>query len=170
MTYNLSTTASRTILSTFAALTLAVALPEASSAKTASDVAIWTINLAKSKFGPESNTLVLERSRQGAMAARQSSNANTAGGSFLVISNGSVYMATDAQAYDAAPGVKRVDYNAWRSMKLVLLGDKVQTNAYCSFRCQQGLADNRSVTLTFASKGVTPMTQQIANTIVLDPR
>lgn len=114
---------------------------------------IWSINYAKSHFGPGANALVLERG--GKIPAGPNSTALSASGSFLVISGGKIYMAVDEEALAAAPGVRKVEYSRWRDMKLVLIGDHVRPQAYCDFRCQSGFASN-SVTLNFTAHGQDP--------------
>jgi hypothetical protein len=129
---------------------------------------IWRINHAKSQFGPDANTLVLERAS--AKAPSQGTDATADQGTFLVISNGNVYMATDETAYDpsAGTGVKKVDYARWNDMKLVQIGEKVRSTEHCAFACQSGLPDKR-MTLTFHAKGGDP-SAQMGNILVLNTR
>jgi hypothetical protein len=127
---------------------------------------IWKVNLAKSKFGSGANTLVLERNSGKATSqgidAKGNPNANT----FLVISDGKIYMATDEAAYDpSGNGVRRVDYTGWKNMKLVQIGDNVRSTDHCGFRCQAGVPDPR-LTLTFTAKG--DVTRQMSNVLVLN--
>lgn len=135
----------RTILSTAAAVFFAATLPHLSFAKS-QDIALWTVNMAKSKLGPTDNRLVIVPAQGKATPGQRSS------ASFLVIANGKIYLATDENA--AAGGVIRtVDYSRWSRMKLLEIGNHVQSDAYCGFRCQHGLTDPRGITLSFKSKG-----------------
>jgi hypothetical protein len=141
MTYNLST---RTLVSTFAALAMAAALPQASFAMGASDAELWTVNVAKSKFSTGTSTLIVER------AGLRDANATVSGGAFLVISDDKVYLAMPAAAYDANKDIKTVAYTDWKGMKLVQIGDQAHARVYCGFRCQSGLLENH-MTVTFKS-------------------
>lgn len=147
MTRNISKTARRTITSTLAALVLALALPQAGFAAS-SDAGLWKVNPAKSKFNSGSATLTMERVQS------VSSNA----GSFIVISQGGVYVVTGAAASDSK-GLKKVDYTRMaRDGKAVLIGTKVRSTDHCGFACQRGLSE-RHLTLTF--KAVNGAEQQI---------
>ncbi len=129
---------------------------------------IWKIDLAKSQFGPGSNTLVLER--DSAKATNPGIDAKGNPSTFLVISNGKVYLATDPSVSDATSGnvVKTVDYTRWSDMKIVQIGDKVRSTNYCGFACQAGLPDKR-MTLTFTAKGM-DVSKQMGNILVLNTR
>jgi hypothetical protein len=154
----------RATITAFAALSL-TALSQAGLAANASDTGIWTVNLAQSSFGPGANKLVLET------AGRNTEQNGAGGGTFLVVSNGKVYLATnEATAATSASGATPVDYRAWRGMTLVEIGDNVHSNAICSFRCQGGLADTRPVTLTFSGKGIDPRERMNSNVVVMDVR
>lgn len=169
MTRNISTAAARsTIISAFAALVVAAAIPQASFAKSPSDAGMWTVNLAKSKFGAGANTLVLEQRGHGAKAADAKSN--PAASSFLVVSGGNIYLATDTVAAASGNAITQVDYNRWSELKLIKIGDRVRSTGVCSFRCQQGLRDNRPMTLTFAGNGIDPSGQMNTNIVVLNAR
>jgi hypothetical protein len=128
---------------------------------------IWKVDLAKSTFGPASNTLVLERA-SGKATQGMEVKGTPAPGTFLVISNGKIYLAADESASDAtsSTGVRTVDYTAWKDMKLVQIGDHVRSTDYCGFRCQSGFPDRR-MTLTFTAKGVDP-SRQMSNILVLN--
>ena len=91
--------ARRTLVSTLTAAVFALALPGAGLAATSSDDGIWKVNPAKSSFRYGSATLTIERAKA----------ANPTAGSFIVISNGSVYRVTGATASDGK-GVQQVDY------------------------------------------------------------
>lgn len=107
---------------------------------------VWKVNIAKSKFGPSSNTLVLERDK--------ANTANPGASKLLVISNQKIYLAMDEAAYNASsPGIRAVSYSNWRGMKLVQIGDHVRSTDICGFHCQSGVPDPR-MTLTFVTKGV----------------
>jgi hypothetical protein len=122
----------------------------------------WKIDLAKSHFSSGSNTLVLERDT-GSPAAP----GKAAGGSFVVISGDKVYIARGETAFDAASGkIKTVDYNRWKDMKIVQIGEKVRTNDYCSFHCQAGHLESRR-TLTFTAVGGDP-SPQMRDVVVLN--
>jgi hypothetical protein len=154
----------RATITAFAALSL-TALSQAGLAANASDTGIWTVNLAQSKFGPGTNKLVIEA------AGRNTKQNGASGGTFLVVSSGKVYLATDeATAATSATGVSAVDYRAWRGMKLIEIGNNVHSNAICSFRCQGGLPDNRPVILTFSGNGIDPRERMNSNVVVMDVR
>jgi len=125
----------------------------------------WKINMAKSHFSSGSNTLVLERDTGPSGAALKG---NPAAGTFLVIAGDKLYVATDESAFDAATGktIKTVDYNRWKEMKIVQLGEKVRTNDVCSFHCQSGLPDDHR-TLTFRATAGDP-TPQMRSVVVLN--
>ena len=148
MTFSISTAAARrTLVSTLAALVLAAALPQAGFAAT-SDAGLWKVNPAKSNFSSGSATLTIERV----------GDANPATGSFIVISNGSVYRVTGATAYDGK-GVQQVDYpRLAREGKAVLIGTNARSADLCGFRCQGGLPEPR-MTVTF--KAVNGAGQQV---------
>jgi hypothetical protein len=111
----------------------------------------WKVNMAKSHFSSGVNTLVLERD-----TGSPNAPGKAAGGSFVVISGDKVYVAKDESAFDAASGkFKTVDYNRWRDMKIVQIGEKVRTNDYCSFHCQAGHPEPHR-TLTFIAVGGDP--------------
>jgi hypothetical protein len=128
---------------------------------------IWQINHARSQFGPGSNTLVLERAD--GKATNQATDATGNPGTFLVISNGNLYLATDETPDPSAgPAIKKVDYTRWNGMKLVQIGEKVRSADHCGFRCQMGLADP-NMTVTFHAKVADP-SAQMANALVLNAR
>ena len=97
----------------------------------------WKIDVAKSHFGPDYSTIVIER-------ADTSSGAHSASGNFVVISNGNVYLATAPEGY----GAKNVDYSGWKDMRLVQVGEKAQSIDPCMFRCLTGVVE-RWMTLRF---------------------
>ena len=149
MTRNTFTAAARrTLVFTLTAAVFALALPGAGLAATSSDDGIWKVNPAKSSFRYGSATLTIERARA----------ANPTAGSFIVISNGSVYRVTGATASDGK-GVEQVDYARMTTEgKAVLIGTNVRSTGPCGFRCQGGLPEPR-MTLTF--KAVIGAGQQI---------
>src|SRR5262249_12981205 len=122
-------------------------------------------NLAQSQFGPGTNKLVIEA------AGRDTKQDHAGGGTFLVVSDGKVYLATDeTTAATSASGPTSVNYRAWRGMKLVEIGTNVHSNAICSFSCRGGLPDNRPITLTFSGNGVDPREKMNSNVVVMDVR
>jgi hypothetical protein len=125
---------------------------------------IWKVNLAQSTFSSGSNTLVLERASGKASSQATDAKGNPAPGTFLVISNGKIFLAADDATSGA--GVRTIDYNGWRDMNLVQIGDKVRSADHCGFACQAGLPDRR-MTLTFTAKGVDP-SKQMSNILVLN--
>ena len=157
MTRNTCTTAARRIVvSTLAALILAATLPQVGFAAP-SDAGIWTVKPAQSKVTSGSVTLTIERVEA----------VNPAAGSFIVVSNGSVYLVTSATASDSK-GVKPVDYaGMMRDGKAVLIGKNARSMDYCGFRCQSGLPESR-MTLTF--KAVEGRGQQINDMLAADGR
>ena len=122
---------------------------------------IWKVDMARSTFGAGANTLVLER------ASGNATEATWAAGTFLVISNGRLYLAAHESASDAtsSTGVRAVDYTGWKDMKLVQIGDKVRSADYCSFACQSGLHSSR-MTLTFKADG--DVSKQMSTILVLN--
>ena len=126
----------------------------------------WKVNMAKSHFSSGTNTLVLERDTgsSGATAGKP------AAGTFLVIAGDSVYLATDESAFDAASGkpIKNVDYNRWKEMKIVQVGEKVRTNDVCGFRCQAGHPETHR-TVTFRATGGDP-SSKMGSVVVLNTR
>jgi hypothetical protein len=127
---------------------------------------IWKVNLAKSTFSPSANTLVLERTDGKAPMQSVDAKGNPTAGTFLVISKGKIFLAADDATYATSSGaVRAVDYNSWRDMKLVEIGDKVRSADHCAFACQAGLPDRR-MTLTFTAKG--DVSKQMSNILVLN--
>ncbi len=118
MGHNLFTVSVRRATITAVAALSLTAHSQAGLAASASDAGIWTVNLAKSEFGPGTNKLVIEA------AGRDTKQNGARGGTFLVVSNGRVYLATDeATAATSAGGSTPVDYRTWRGMKLVEIGN-----------------------------------------------
>ena len=127
---------------------------------------IWKVNMAKSTFSPASNTLVLERA-SGKATQGIDAKGNPPASTFLVVSDGKVYLAeNDATSETSGNGIRTVDYTSWRDMKLVQIGDHVRSRDYCGFSCQSGLPDRR-MTLTFTAKGIDP-SKQMSNVLVLN--
>ncbi len=156
MTRNTSTAAHRTVTSTLAALVLAIAVPQVAFAA-GSNAGIWKVDPANSSFSSGSATLTIGRVEA----------VNPAAGSFIVVSNGSVYLVTSATASDSK-GVKPVDYaGMMRDGKAVLIGKNARSMDYCGFRCQSGLPESR-MTLTF--KAVEGRGQQINDMLAADGR
>ena len=139
MTHNTFTVAARrTLVSTLTALTFAAAVPQAGLAAPTTDDGIWRVNPAKSSFAYGSATLTLERAE----------SVNTAAGSFIVISKGSVYRVTGATA-NHGKSVQPVDYASMAiEGRAVLIGTNARSTDLCGFRCQGGLPEPR-LTLTF---------------------
>jgi hypothetical protein len=127
----------------------------------------WKVNMAKSHFSSGSNTLVLERYTGSSDATLPG---KPAAGTFIVIAGDKVYLATDESAFDAASGksIKTVDYNRWKEMKIVQVGEKVRTNDYCGFHCQSGLPDDHR-TVTFRATCGDP-SSQMGSLVVLNTR
>jgi hypothetical protein len=131
------------VLSTVAAAFLAVALPQASIAAANAQTGVWKLNMAQSTFGTDKGTIVMERDTGAKASGATANGSNT----FLVVSNGKVFLAESEDAY-AANGIKTIDYSSWRGMRLVEIGDRVRIEDHCGFRCQSGLPENR-IRLTF---------------------
>jgi hypothetical protein len=129
---------------------------------------IWKINYEKSKFSSGSNTLVLERGSGQATSQSMNPKRDPSASTFLVISDGKVYLATDEAASDVSSsnGVRKVNYTLWRDMKLVQIGYNARSTDYCGFSCQSGQPDKR-MTLTFNAKGGDP-SDQMRNVVVLN--
>jgi hypothetical protein len=119
-----STAASRTVISTLAALILAATVPQAALAMSA-----WKVDAAKSSVRGGSVTLDIE----------SVGSASTAPGGFIVVANGNVYRVTGAAANTGNP----VD-----SKKAVLIGTKAQATNHCGSNCRFGVLGPR-MTLTF---------------------
>ena len=131
-----TTTVHRTLVSTFGALVLAMALPMAGLAAT-SDDGLWKINPAKSSFGSGSATLSIDRV----------ASANPGAGSFIVVAKGSVYLVKRAVA--DSKGIQPADYARMTAEgSAVLIGTNARSADPCGFRCQGGLAESH-MTLTF---------------------
>ena len=122
----------------------------------------WKINVARSHFGPDRNSMVIDR-------AGTSDNSQDGSRTFVVISNGKVYLATSSEAFDkiTGNGVKKVDYSRWKDMKLVQVGENAKAADICSFRCQTGTAEDH-LTLTF--KSVNGGMPEMGNIVVLSKR
>jgi len=119
----------------------------------------WTINVAKSHFGTERNTMVLER-------ASSAADAKGASSTFVVIAKGKVYLATAPEASDAN-GIRKIDYGRWRDMKLVQVGENAQVIDPCGFRCQSGTAEDH---LTLRFKSVNGGMPEMGSIVVLNQR
>jgi hypothetical protein len=133
-----TTTVRRTLVSTFGALILAAALPQAGLAAATSDDGLWKINPAKSSFGSGSATLSIERV----------ASANPGAGSFIVVAKGSVYLVKRASVGDSK-GLQPADYARMTSEgSATLIGTNAKSADACGFRCQGGLSESR-MTLTF---------------------
>jgi hypothetical protein len=146
MTRILSSAARHVVTSTLAALILASAIPQAAFAQTSSPSGVWKIDLANSQFGPRSNTLTIAKAGPGL---------NQTAKPVIVISNGNVYLATGAPAYEtlSSNAFRTVGYTGSGSGKLLLIGTSAHTTNHCGFRCQSGLADDRPMTVTFNAVG-----------------
>lgn len=126
---------------------------------------VWRVDFAKSMFSATGNTIVLERVKG------EPANASRTPGKFIVIAGDKVYVAIDGTASDASGGAARpVDYERWREMSLVQIGDRVRVRDSCGFRCQQGLADNRPMTLRFTSARGVDVRQEMRDVVVFDAR
>jgi hypothetical protein len=139
------------IAGTFA---LALAIPQAGYAQAAritSDSGNWKINLSRSTFGPQFNTLVLDRAgHETSTPSTITMNGNPTQNAFVVIANGKVYIAVADYGSLSGSGIKTVDYARWRDMKLVQVGENVHSEDHCGFRCQSGGPENR-LTVSFRS-------------------
>ena len=149
----------------YAAIALTVLMSAALSLP-ANAAEIWKVDVAKSTFGSGANRLVLERV-SGKATPGMELKGNPATGTFLVISNGKLYLAANESASDAtsSTGVRTVDYTAWKDMKLVQIGDKVRSADHCGFRCQNGLPEGH-MTLTFTANG--DVSKQMSTILVLN--
>jgi hypothetical protein len=138
MTQLAFTTIRRTLVSTFGALILAAALPQAGLATATSDDGLWKVNPARSSFGSGSATLAIDRV----------ASANPGAGSFIVVAKGSVYLVKRASVADSK-GVQPAEYaQMTREGSAVLIGRNARSADTCGFRCQGGLAESRMM-LTF---------------------
>jgi len=131
---------------------------------------VWKLNVEKSKFSSSANTLVMDRYTGKMSGPDGDAKGVPAPKKFLIISNGKLYLATDATAYDALSGngARAVDYTRWKDMNIVEIGDNVRSVDFCGFSCQRGLPDNR-MTLTFKAKGVDPR-GMMGNEVVLNTK
>jgi hypothetical protein len=153
MTLFASTTVRRTFISSFGALILAGALPQAGFAAT-SDDGLWKVNAAKSRLGSGSATLAIERV----------ASANPSAGSLIVVAKGSVYLVKRASAGDSKSLQPAQYAQMTRQGSAVLIGRNAKSADTCGFRCQGGLVESR-ITLTFrpvegASSQITDMLAQ----------
>jgi hypothetical protein len=120
----------------------------------------WKIDVAKSHFGPDRNTIVIER------ADTSGADANGASNTFVVVANGKVYLATSSEAYDTN-GAKKIDYTRWKDMRLVQVGEDARSIDYCGLRCKSGVPENR-LTLTF--KSINGGMAEMSNVVVFNRR
>ena len=135
-----TTTIRRTLVSTFGALMLAVALPQAGLAAAMSDDGLWKVNPAKSSLGSGSATFAIDRA----------ASANPGAGSFIVVAKGSVYLVKRANVADSK-GLQTTQYaQMTREGSAVLIGTNAKSADTCSFRCQGGLPESR-MRLTFSA-------------------
>jgi len=127
-----------------AACAISAALPHESFA--ASDVGIWKVDPAKSKYNANSATLTLRR---------VGPNASAGSGSFIVISGLGVYRMTAGAQAAASSGLKPVDFQAMtRTGEAVLIGTNPRSNDDCGFKCRAGLVETtRTVTFKIVNKG-----------------
>jgi len=127
---------------------------------------VWKIDLTKSKFSAGSNTLVLNRGNEGTDSTAATRNSTT--GTFLVISNGNLYVAQDEAAANAwSPGsIRKIDYANWKGMRLVQIGEKVRPANVCGFHCQAGLPETH-LTFTFKATAGDP-TERMSKMVVLN--
>ena len=139
----------------YAAIALA-ALFSAAMSLSAHAAEVWKVNFEKSKFSSGSNTLVLDRDNGKATTQGVDEKGNPSASTFLIVSNGGIYLAMDEATYNATHnGVRTVAYPGMPGMKLVQIGYNVRYTNYCGFRCQSGFTDSR-ITVTFAAKGIDP--------------
>jgi hypothetical protein len=153
----------RTALSTLAAFALAAALPTAVSAQNTAKMDVWTVNMTKSTLGPASGTLVLEQQKPPVDTAGY-----PASHSFLLVSNGKLYLATDNAS--SGTGAKNAAYSRWTGMKLSQIGNEVKSGDVCGFRCQSGLTDRRPMTIVFKTTAATGDAMRDVNAIAFDKR
>jgi hypothetical protein len=151
----------------FAGIALATLLGAALSSPAQADET-WKINMAKSHFSPTSNTLVLDRARGRATTQITDAKGNPTASTFLVLSNGKVYLATDDAAPDAASGGKAIDYSLWRGMKLVQIGDRALAED-CGYFCKMSRPNDR-MTLTFTANGIDVSGRMSDDVAVLNTR
>jgi hypothetical protein len=126
-------TARRTVISTLAALVIATALPQASTAMTA-----WKVDPAKSRSSSSSITLTIE----------SVGTASQASGSFIVVANRNVYRVTGPTASDSNV-VQPAAYARLKAQgKAALIGTKARAMNNCGSNCRFGVV-GPSMTLTF---------------------
>ena len=130
--------ARRIALSTFAALALATALPQAGLAAD-SEAGLWKINPALSKTDSRSSRLVIDRAKA----------TDGTGGAFIVFNKGKVYLATPATA---SSGIKAADYGSWKGMNLTQIGQGAKAINDCGAGCRFGEVSDR-LTVTFRNIG-----------------
>ena len=116
----------------------------------------WKIDAAHSHFGPDYSTMVIER-------ASASSGDNAGSNTFVVVTDGKVYLATAAEAF-ASNGAKKIDYSDWKDMKLVQVGENAQSIDPCQ-TCLSGLAEKR---LTLRFKSVNGGMPKMENVVVFN--
>lgn len=102
----------------------------------------WTLNMAKSKFGPDGNSLVLERHLT-------PDHPRKITGTVVVVSGGNIYLATPGpRAAVSANGVMS-------GMNLELIGTGVHAIGDCGWFCKNSHPNTRLV-LGFNSAGAGP--------------
>jgi len=143
--------ARRIVISAVAALTLAVAFPNAGFAAD-TETGLWKINPTLSKSNPRSSSLVIERAKA----------TDGTAGAFVVINSGNVYLATPATA---SSGVTAVEYGAWKGMKLTQVGKGARAINDCGYGCRFGEVSDR-LTVTFRNVGAGG--EQMSNILALD--
>jgi hypothetical protein len=141
----------RRIIPILSALAFVTGLPDVSLAMAAPSTGLWKVDIAKSKFGTGSSTVIVERAKASDGTTR----------TFLVINGGKAYLATAAA--NASNGVAAVDYSSWKGMKLVQIGANVRAKEECYVRCQFGVPSARMI-LTFrtVNAGRQPMADLLA--------
>ena len=75
---------------------------------------IWKVNIAKSTFSSGSNTLVLERDSGKATTQGIDAKGDTPASTFLVISNGKIYLAEDGVGSSASHAFRSPRSHPWR--------------------------------------------------------
>jgi hypothetical protein len=136
----MSTAARRIVISTLAAVAMAMALPQAGfAAGNLPEAGLWKINPALSNSNAWSSRLVIERAKA----------TDGTAGAFVVISRGNIYLATPATA---SSGVQPVDHGAWKGMKLTHIGRGARAINVCGSGCRFGEVSDR-LTVTFRNTG-----------------
>jgi hypothetical protein len=169
--------ACRTLAAILTGIVLAIAFPHAGSAQTApnaSDVGVWKLNLAKSRYGdglaPKSNTLTIpvipRTNRLFAIGRGIDADGQPTRSAFIILLNGKVYSPIGAAGYEVFSNQRghthRAEDTRWSDRNIVQTG------------CAERSNDGRTLRFTIAGSrqwGTTSAAfwSTIDSTSIIDP-